>query len=211
MIMYKTLDTTTWKRREVFHFFRKFDDPFFNVSANVDVTELYDFCKKNKLSFTLASLHCSTSAANSIEEFRMRLVGGEVRTYDLIHPSLTVLHDDETFSFCYLEMQPALVDFVANGRAKIDEQLRNRQLDPGDDEHDKYHYSIMPWVSFTAVKHARRFGREDSVPKIVFGKIFEENGRRKMPISVEANHALMDGLHVGRYFERFQQEVAQAL
>jgi chloramphenicol O-acetyltransferase len=28
----------------------------------------------------------------------------------------------------------------------------------------------------------------------------------KMPVSVEANHALMDGLHVGRYFQRFQQQ-----
>jgi|GEM_PF-2867035 len=72
---------------------------------------------------------------------------------------------------------------------------------------DKLHYSIMPWVSFTAVKHARRFGREESVPKIVFGKIFAENGQWKMPVSVEANHALMDGLHVGRYFELFQQEL----
>ncbi len=204
--MYQTLDTTTWKRREIFHFFRKFDDPFFNVSANVDVTQLFDFCKKNKLSFSLASLHCSTVAANAIEEFRMRLVGGEVRTYDLVHPSITVLHDDDTFSFCYLEMQPDLQDFVKLGREKVDEQLRNRHLDPGDDAFDKLHYSIMPWVSFMAVKHARRFGREDSVPKIVFGKIFEENGQMKMPVSVEANHALMDGLHVGRYFQNFQRQ-----
>ncbi len=205
--MYKTLDTTTWKRREVFHFFRKFDDPFFNVSANVEVTVLVDFCKKNKLSFSLASLHCSTLAANAVEEFRMRLVGGEVRTYDLVHPSLTVLHDDETFSFCYLDMQPDLLSFVENGREKIDEQLRTRHLEPGDDEHDKLHYSIMPWVSFTGIKHARRFGREDSVPKIVFGKIFEENGGMKMPVSVEANHALMDGLHVGKYFQFFQKQL----
>ena len=205
--MYQTLDTTTWKRREVFHFFRKFDDPFFNVSANVDVTSLFDFCKTNKLSFSLASLHCSTLAANAVEEFRMRLVGGEVRTYNLVHPSLTVLHDDETFSFCYLEMQPSLVGFVENGRAKMAEQLRTRHLEPGDNEHDKLHYSIMPWVSFTAVKHARRFGREESVPKLVFGKIFEDNGRRKMPVSVEANHALMDGLHVGKFFQFFQQQI----
>ncbi len=205
--MFKTLDTTTWKRRDVFHFFRKFDDPFFNVCANVDVTRLFDFCKKSKLSFSLASLYCSTNAANAIEEFRMRLVGGEVRCYDVVHPSLTVLHDDETFSFCYLEMRPELRSFVSLGREKIDEQLRTRDLNPGDDEHDKLHYSIMPWVSFTAVKHARRFGREESVPKLVFGKTFEENGQWKMPVSVEANHALMDGLHVGRYFQLFQREL----
>jgi len=207
--MYQTLDTTTWKRRDVFQFFRKFDDPFFNVSANVDVTRLFDFCKKNGLSFSLSSIYCSTRAIAHIEEFRLRLVGGEVRCYEVVHPSLTVLHDDETFSFCYLEMQADLYRFVHLGRESVEEQLRTRHLEPGDDVHDKLHYSIMPWVSFTAVKHARRFGREESVPKIVFGKIFAENGQWKMPVSVEANHALMDGLHVGRYFELFQRELDQ--
>jgi chloramphenicol O-acetyltransferase len=28
-----------------------------------------------------------------------------------------------------------------------------------------------------------------------------------MPVSVEANHTIMDGLHVGRYFQRFEEIV----
>jgi chloramphenicol O-acetyltransferase type A len=28
-----------------------------------------------------------------------------------------------------------------------------------------------------------------------------------MPVSVEVHHALMDGLHVGRYFESFQSHL----
>ena len=27
----------------------------------------------------------------------------------------------------------------------------------------------------------------------------------KMPVSIEVHHALADGLHVGRYLERFQE------
>ena len=60
------------------------------------------------------------------------------------------------------------------------------------------------WVSFTSISHARGGGREESVPKIAFGKYREEGGRASMPVSVEVHHALMDGLHVGRYFERLQ-------
>jgi chloramphenicol O-acetyltransferase type A len=40
---------------------------------------------------------------------------------------------------------------------------------------------------------------------MAFGKISEQSGQRLMPISVEVHHALMDGLHVGRYLERLQQ------
>ena len=28
-----------------------------------------------------------------------------------------------------------------------------------------------------------------------------------MPLSVEANHAIMDGIHVGKFFNRFQEIV----
>ena len=37
------------------------------------------------------------------------------------------------------------------------------------------------------------------MPKIAFGKFTREQERILMPISVEVHHALMDGLHVGRY------------
>jgi chloramphenicol O-acetyltransferase type A len=35
--------------------------------------------------------------------------------------------------------------------------------------------------------------------------MFDEGDRKQMPLSVEANHAIMDGYHVGRFFEIFQE------
>ena len=32
----------------------------------------------------------------------------------------------------------------------------------------------------------------------------ETNGRLLMPVAVDVHHALCDGVHVGRFFERFQ-------
>jgi chloramphenicol O-acetyltransferase type A len=66
---------------------------------------------------------------------------------------------------------------------------------------------VIPWVAFTSFAHARRHGTEDSVPKIVFGKRHERGGRHRMPVSVEVHHALVDGLHVGRFFEGFQERL----
>lgn len=45
----------------------------------------------------------------------------------------------------------------------------------------------------------------DSIPRISWGKYFEENGKIKLPMSVQAHHALMDGMHVGQYFSMFQE------
>src|SRR5216684_2776419 len=52
--------------------------------------------------------------------------------------------------------------------------------------------TVLPWVSFTSFSHARNWGREDSVPRIAFGKFTKENDRTLLPISVEVHHALMD-------------------
>jgi chloramphenicol O-acetyltransferase type A len=70
---------------------------------------------------------------------------------------------------------------------------------------DMIHFTTLPWVSFTSFSHARNWGREDSVPKIAFGKFMKVNERTLLPFSVEVHHALMDGLHVGRYVSRLEE------
>ena len=62
---------------------------------------------------------------------------------------------------------------------------------------------MIPWISFTSFTHARKPAKEDSVPKIVFGKYTKKNDSVKMPVSVEVHHSLMDGIHVGKFFEQF--------
>ena len=39
---------------------------------------------------------------------------------------------------------------------------------------------------------------------MAFGRLSEEGGRVLMPVAVDVHHALCDGGHVGRFFERFQ-------
>jgi chloramphenicol O-acetyltransferase type A len=67
------------------------------------------------------------------------------------------------------------------------------------------YFTTLPWFSFTSFAHARKRGRGDSVPRIAFGKFVKENERTLLPFSVEVHHALMDGLHVGRYVNRLQE------
>ena len=43
--------------------------------------------------------------------------------------------------------------------------------------------------------------RDDSVPHIAWGKYTEKGGRLTLGISIEVNHRLIDGLHIGRFAE----------
>ncbi len=205
--MFTELDIETWPRKATYEFFRDYDDPFFNFTANVDVTRLYSFTKENNLSISLAALFNVMTAANEIREFRIRLLEGRLVEFDRIHATQTILNDDETFSFAYFEIQPDIFEFDKAGKASVEKYKRLKTFDVESDRVDLIYFSVIPWVSFTSFKHATHLDRTQTVPRIVFGRMFDDGPVKKMPLSVEANHRIMDGFHVGKLFNRFQELV----
>ncbi len=206
--MHTEIDLTAWNRRSTFEFFKDFEDPFFNITADIDVTVLHGFCKEKSLTFSLAALFYSQQTVNSIREFRLRMTDERVIEFDIIHATQTILNDDETFSFCYFENQPTVFEYDLIGREAREKYKTLKTFDVETERIDLIYYSVIPWISFTSFKHASRFNNRQTVPRIVFGKVFDENDRKRMPVSVEVHHAMMDGIHVGRYFEKFQSVVS---
>jgi chloramphenicol O-acetyltransferase type A len=201
------LDLERWPRRATFEFFRGFDKPYFDICAPLEVGPLVDFVRaRPDTSFFLTYLYLSLRIANESEPFRYRLSEGRVLVHDRIHAGTTIPIADERFDFAYLDYDEDFGRFHAAAReAMARARADGGRMEARDDRTDLIHYSAVPWVSFTSLSHARNWGREDSVPKIVFGKVSDQNGRRFMPVSVEVHHALMDGLHVGRYLEKLQE------
>lgn len=200
------LDTDRWVRREQFLFFKDYDQPFFNVCVPMDVTELLRLARSREdLPFFIVYHYLALRVANEVEPFRYRLRGDRVLVHDRIHMGTTVLIDGERFTFCYFEDDVDFARFAERAVAELDSlRASGGRLEPRNDQDDMVHCSVLPWLAFTSFSHARKRNPEDSVPKIVFGKYFEDGGRFKMPVSVEVHHALMDGVHVGRYFELLQ-------
>ncbi|MCB1024835.1 MAG: chloramphenicol acetyltransferase [Acidobacteria bacterium] len=203
------IDIASWKRKATFEFFQDFEDPFFNITANIDVTNLLQFCKVNTLPYSLACLFYSQLALNRIREFRIRLDRGKLVEFANIDCTQTILNDDETFSFCYFKQQADVFEFVREGKKAQKKYGILKSFDVETSRVDLVYYSVIPWVSFTSFKHATRFDGSQTVPRIVFGKYFSEAGTDKMPVSVEVNHMIMDGIHVGKYFNLFQTVIDQ--
>lgn len=200
------LDTETWNRRQQFEFFKSYDNPFFNICTNVDVSPLLDLTRATKnLSFFITYHFLSIKAANEIEPFRYRLDGDRVLVHDRIHAGTTLLLPDESFTFVYFDYDEDFEVFHRRATAAVESaQAGASRLDQRAGQDDLIYHSVIPWVTFTSISHARKWGRQDSVPKIAFGKYRADGERIMMPVSVEVHHALMDGLHVGRYFERLE-------
>ena len=204
MAMY--LDLANWARRDLFEFFLAFDKPYFSICARLDITNLLALLRRRaNVSVSLAYHYFALRIANEIEPFRYRLREGKVIVHDVINGGTTVLLANDSFTFAYFDYEEDFEKFVLEaGRAVKEAQTGNHPFKPTNRD-DTVYFTVLPWVSFTSFSHARNWGREDSVPRIAFGKFTKENDRILLPISVEVHHALMDGLHVGQYLARLEE------
>lgn len=203
------LDLDRWPRRDAFAYFRDFDKPYFNVCTRVDAARL-KAAVAGRGSFSLAYHFIAIRLANAVEPFRYRLEQGRVRVHPEIHAGLTVLRDDDSFGFAYVAHGEGFDAFAVRGAAAIAaSRARQVPFDPRLDEVAVVHFTTLPWVHFSSFSHARNWGREDSVPKIAFGRADPDGGRLWLPLSVEVHHALMDGLHVGRFVQAFEAALLQ--
>lgn len=196
------LDLERWNRRAHFELFRGYDHPFFNLCAPLEVTALRAVTGGDTgRSFFLSALWLSLAAANAVEPFRYRLRGDRVLVHEVIHGSGTILRPDGTFGFAYLDFDPDFGRFHQRAATEVERVRASREVEPAAGRDDLIHYSAIPWVAFTSFAHARHLAEGDSVPKIVFGKVYPDGAAEKMPVSVELHHALADGLDAGRFFE----------
>ncbi|GGG98748.1 chloramphenicol acetyltransferase [Pedobacter zeae] len=202
--MKEKIDINNWIRKDHFNFFSTFEEPFFGVTVEVDCTATYQEAKENNLSFFLLYLHKSLLAVNRVEPFSYRIINGEVWKYDTVNAAATINRPNGTFGFGYLDFYEDFEDFKTEAGKEIEKVQATTGLIPSSSGENVIHYSALPWLNFTSLSHARNYAHHDSCPKISFGKVREEKGRKIMPLSIHVNHALMDGYHVGEFVETYQ-------
>ena len=200
----RQIDLETWPRRAHFEVFSNFDYPHFNLCANVDLTAFFPAVKQHGISINVAIVYLLARAANTIPEFRQRIRGKNVVEHEIVHPSSTILTDDDLFTFCTFEYHEDFSEFAASAVERIAHVKAHPTLEDEPEKDDLLFMTSIPWVSFTSLMHPLQLYPADSVPRFAWGKFFEEGEHLKMPLSVQGHHALMDGLHVGRYYAEVQ-------
>ena len=199
------LDLENWNRREHFEFFKKFDEPFYSLNMDIDCTEGYDKVKARNGSLFIWYLYNAMKASNAIKEFKYRIEGDDVVEYEVVHASPTISRVDGTFGFAQVNYHDDFDVFQVAAKQEIDRVRGTKGLFTAPERIDVIHYSALPWFSFTGLSHPRNYNDGDSIPKISFGKIYKQDGRRMLPLSLLVHHGLIDGYHVGKYVEAFRE------
>jgi len=203
----RQIDMQTWPRREHFKVFSAFDHPHAGMCANVDLTTFYPVVKQRGFSFTVALVYVLARAANAIPEFRYRIRVGEVVEHEVVHPATTILTNEDLFSFCQIDYTEDFSLFTARAVERIAYVKEHPTVKDELGQDDRLFMTAIPWVSFTSFMHPLDLSPADSVPRFAWGKFFEDGESMKMPLSVQAHHAVMDGIHMGRYYAKVQDHL----
>lgn len=207
----KIIDLDRWPRRSQYSFFRQVANPHFALTARADATRLMEVEKPAGASVFNAALFAIMAAANDVPELRTRFSGDQVREYETVHASVTVPIEDEQFAFCDIPFAPDWRQFNENCRTEIAKARQQNELKDQIAGEDEWIYlTCLPWLHFTSMIHPAD-GPEDCIPRIAWGKIEQDGERWLMPVSIQVHHAVVDGRHVGRFFEALDDRLNRPL
>lgn len=201
------IDPERWERREHYRMFSSQQFPYLGVTFRLDVTALHRYCRQHGVSFYYALCWLTVRAMEPIDNFHYRIRGDQILRVDSLIPSFTDLHPgSELFHIVTLPMEPELNEFCR--RAAQKSAAQTTLLDETLEADDRLVYlSCLPWLDFTGVLNNRE-GPDDGTPQVVWGKYRREpDGRLTLPYSIDANHRLMDGLHLGKFAENLQKRL----
>lgn len=194
-------------RQKHFDFFCRMDQPHFNVTTPVEVDPLLTYLKEKHIGLTPAMVYLVSQTANEIPAFRQRIRADGVYQHPCVNPSFTVRTKASTvFSFCYVDYHPEFHVFHRKTALAIERMQKTPSFEDEVARDDYLFISILPWIPFTSLQHAMHYHPTDSVPRIAWGKYTKVGQKTQMPLSIQAHHALVDGMDMGKFYQRLQDK-----
>ena len=199
---YSIIDENNWERAMHCKIFRNSVEPAFCVTFEADITNFLQRVREKNFSFTLAVVYAVCRCANEIEAFRYRFRDGNIVLYDNIDTAFTSLNKGaERVKVVNVPMQDSIEKYIALASKTAEEQ---KEYFTGPLSNDVFQCSPLPWVRFTHISHTNSGNKDNATPLFDWGKYYTRHGRVFMPVSVQAHHSFVDGIHIGKFADRLQ-------
>ena len=194
---YQIIDESKWERRMHCEMFRNCVEPAFCITFETEITRFKKKVQEQGLSFSLAMVYAVCKCANSVEALRYRFLDGEIVLYDTIDTAFTYLNKETNlFKIVRVPFIDDLSDYVELAQKTAEEQT---EYFTGPLETDVFRCSALPWFTYTHVSHTVSGEKDNAIPLFNWGKYYEKDGALWMPMSIQAHHSFVDGLHMGQF------------
>lgn len=203
----KKIDFNNWKRKDQFKHFASISNPYYVIGFNLDVTKIKEYCVKHNASFYRVMIYCVSEAVNKTEEFLYCYKDGDVYRLDHRRSSYTLLdEDEESFRYMYAKTYEGFDEFIR--KCEIEESGQEAFIDEDKEGDDLIYITCLPWIDMTFFTNARDLNnRYESIPMFAWGKYKLENDKYILNMSLEVNHAFIDGFHIEKLVRNFDEVV----
>ncbi|WP_322402337.1 CatA-like O-acetyltransferase [Massilia luteola] len=190
------------RRRDRFDFFDRMESPAVNLCFTLDVPDFRPWCKAQALAPFHVMLCAVLRAVLKVENFRYRVVDGEVIRIDRLVPSFTVMNQYGDLNFAQFDWTDDVREFVARGQAAREAasnmaelNIKYRTMSPREAK-DQVFVTCMPWLDFTSIQHPMASLATPDIPSLAWGRFRAGPDGLQLPFSVQAHHGFVDGWHI---------------
>ena len=183
----------------------------YNMSARINVENLWNWCHENDKSFFIMSLGCLMNSVNSVPQLKRRIINDKAIEFDYLEGTCPIMDEGNEI---YREMRvktPQCFDNVIDWHDYVKKLSSDILTDkkPGftvemekRDMENIANFSCIPWVDFDTMTAAIVSGRQIQ-PLITWGKV---NRDYEMTVSICVNHIFVNGRELGYFYENAQKE-----
>lgn len=205
------------RRRDRFDLFERMESPAVNLCFTLDVPDFRPWCKAQELAPFHVMLCAVLRAVLKIENFRYRVVDGEVIRIDRLAPSFTVMNQHGDLNFATFDWSDDVREFVARGLAARDAasnmtelNIRYRSLSSRAAKEQVF-VTCMPWLAFTSIQHPMASLATPDIPSLAWGRFRDGPDGLQLPFSVQAHHGFVDGWHIHLLGRQVAAELAEII
>ncbi|WP_298840061.1 CatA-like O-acetyltransferase [Clostridium sp.] len=155
-------------------------------------------------------LYIAANAANKIPEFRRRIDGDGIIEYSNCNTSHTVALEDGTYCYCELNSCMNYKNFLGYAQERQSLSKTKGITDDVNKVDSLFFVSCLPWITYTAIIQPVP-SPSDCNPRITFGRYFKQNDKVLMPTTILVNHALVDGIHIAKFYKNFDEIRSQLI
>lgn len=206
MIEYRIIPMETYPRRKHFAYFQKMAQPYAGLTVSVEITRFLQKVREMGSPFFLSFLYCVSRAANRVPELRQRILGENIVEYTNCPTSHTEALPDGTYCYCVLDSSLPFSAYLPQAIQAQAEARAQRNLEDGEDALSLFFVSSVHWVSYEAILQPTP-SPADTNPRITWGRYRWEGERVLLPVSLLCHHALVDGLHMARFYQNLEKEL----
>lgn len=202
------------RRRDRFALFDAMDSAAVNICFPLELPDFRPWCREAGLAPFHVLLCAVLRAVLKVENFRYRLLDGEVFRIERLRPSFTVINQHQDLNFALFDWSDDLREFVARGIAAREQasamtELNEayRSLGPRDAKEQVF-ITCIPWLAFTSIQHPSASLAHPDIPSLAWGKFRDApGGRLELPFSVQAHHGFVDGFHIHQLAQTIAAEL----